>query len=211
MAVVTALRATRGGRVAVHLDNAYFCTVSGARLAALRIHQGLELDDQQAAELLAGAEAERALADAYRLLGQRARAVAELAGRLRAKGHTEECVQAALRRLTDEGLLDDAAFARSFAADKMRLNGWGRVRIVRELERLGVPTQLAQQAAGSVQTEDEPQRAAAALRARGAPRSPLEAEKRRAYQFLLRRGYDPHVAYEAVRGWAATATRAEDE
>ena len=74
----------------------------------------------------------------YRLLGHRARSREELRRRLLAKEHDEHAVDDALERLAADGFLDDAAFARSYVADKRRLDSWGAERIRRGLRELGV-------------------------------------------------------------------------
>ena len=138
MPVVTALRATRRGRVAVHVDGSFFCSVSDATIARARLFKGRELDEAELDALRSQASDEHLLGDAYRLLAQRQRSRAELRDRLLRKGHGEEAVAAALERLAGDGLLDDAAFARAFVADKRRLQGWGEQRIRRGLTQLGV-------------------------------------------------------------------------
>jgi len=205
--VVTALRATRGGGIAVHLDGAYACTVTEALLARHRLFKGLELDEAEAAALRAAASAERIMSDAYRLLGHRQRSTAELRRRLSDKGHTLETVDDALARLSADGLLDDEAFARAFVHDK-RAAGWGRVRLERELQRLGVPRAALEAALGDADGEgDELGRALAVLRRRPRPRPPYDADRRRAFAALQRRGFSTEVAYAAVRRWVGEHRR----
>ena len=206
MAVVTALRATRRGGVALHVDETYVCTVSESLVARWRLHKGRELDDAAVAEIRAAASSERVMADAYRLLGHRARSRAELRRRLLDKEHDETAVDEALERLAADGLLDDAHFARSYVTDKRGLSGWGVERIRRGLAGLGVDggvieSVIAETAGGE---EDELERALELLRRRGVPTEPLEAARRRAYQTLLRRGFSAAVAYAAVRRWASS-------
>jgi regulatory protein len=219
VAVVSALRATRGGRVAVHVDGEYLCTVGEALLARWRLHKGRELDPEAVAALRREASAEGVVTDAHRLLAHRARSREELRRRLLAKGHTEEAVAGALERLEADGLLDDAAFARSYVADKRNLGGWGAQRIARGLAALGVAPEVAEaaltessapdaaasdaDAAPGERPDGELERALAQLRRKGPPKPPLETAQRRAYQALLRRGYAPEVAYAAVRRWLA--------
>jgi regulatory protein len=205
LAVVTALRATRGGAVALHVDGAYVCTVSEALVARWRLHKGRELDDAALAQIREQASAASVLADAHRLLGHRARSRRELRDRLLAKGHAEQGVAATLDALRRDGLLDDAAFARSFVADKRRLSGWGAERIRRGLQALGVDGADIEAALGGPAEEggaEELERALAVLRKLGPPRPPLEAARRRAYQALLRRGFASGLAYAAVRRWS---------
>lgn len=206
MPVVTALRATRGGGIAVHLDGAYACTVSEALLARRRLFKGLELAEAEAQALRAEASAERIMDDAHRLLGHRQRSTAELRQRLLDKGHTEQAVAGALARLTADGLLDDEAFARAFVHDKRAAGGWGRGRLERELRRLGVPAAAVEAALGGDEgAGDEVARALVVLRRRPRPAPPYEADKRRAFAALQRRGFTSEVAYAAVRRWVDEA------
>ena len=204
MPVVTALRATRRGGVALHVDDEYVCVVSESLVARWRLFKGRELDAADVAAIRAASSAERVMGDAYRLLGHRARSREELRRRLLAKDHDEHAVEDALEKLSADGFLDDAAFARSYVADKRRLGGWGEARIRRGLRELGVTAADADAALGaSGEGEgEELERALAVLRRRGAPAQPLDAARRRAFQALQRRGFSSSVAYAAVRLWA---------
>ena len=208
MPVVTALRATRRGAVALHVDGEYVCVVGEAFVARWRLFKGRELADEDVAAIRRQSSAERVLGDAYRLLGHRARSRAELRRRLLQKEHEESVVDEAVARLVAEGLLDDAQFARSYVADKRALSGWGEQRIRRGLAELGVDAASADAALGAATEasgDEELERALALLRGKGAPRAPLEAARRRAYQALLRRGFAGGVAYAAVRLWSGEA------
>jgi regulatory protein len=216
--VVTALRATRRGRVAVHVDGEFFCAVSDAAVARWRLHKGRELSAEDLEHLRDDASVELVLADAYRLLGHRARSEQELRRRLLAKDHVPEAVDIAVQRLAGDDLLDDAEFARSYVADKRRLAGWGMERIRRGLAEAGVSPAFAEQALGAADAADsgdgdgEMQRALEVLRRRGgAHERPDEAARRRAYQTLLRRGFGHSVAYAAVKAWSSRAPGELDE
>lgn len=203
MPVVTALRATRRGGVALHVDDEYVCVVSASLVARWRLFKGRELDAADVAAIRAASSAERVMGDAYRLLGHRARSREELRRRLLAKEHDEHAVEDALEKLSADGFLDDAAFARSYAADKRRIGGWGEERIRRGLRELGVSGADADDALGAPGEGEgeELERALAVLRRRGAPEQPLDAARRRAFQALQRRGFSSSVAYAAVRLW----------
>jgi regulatory protein len=155
------------------------------------------------------------MADAYHLLGHRARSREELRRRLLQKGHDEQAVAGALERLVGDCLLDDAEFARSYVADKRGLSGWGGQRIRRGLAELGVDQGLIDAALGDAAAggddDAELARALDALRRRGAPQPPLEAARRRAYQALMRRGFSTMVAYAAVRLWSGGAPAGGDD
>ncbi len=214
MPIVTALRATRRGGVALHVDGEYLCTISEAAVARWRLFKGRELDEASLAQLREQASAARVLADAYRLLGHRARSRQELRERLLAKDHSEQAVQQALDVLQTDGLLDDAEFARRYVADKRRLSGWGAARIRRGLTALGVAGADIDAALGGADEDGggaELDRALEVLRRLGPPRPPLEAARRRAYQALLRRGFVSSLAYAAVRRWSQETSTGDTE
>jgi len=203
--VVTALRATRHGGVALHVDEEYVCVVSESLVARWRLFKGRALSAGDVADIRSASSAERVMSDAYRLLGHRARSTDELRRRLLAREHDEATVEEALEHLAADGLLDDAAFARSYVADKRRLEGWGAERIRRGLRELGVDPAAVDDAVAEGDDAGELDRDLAVLRRHGAPEQPLTAARRRAFQALQRRGFSTPTAYAAVRIWVEEA------
>jgi regulatory protein len=58
--------------------------------------------------------------------------------KLSVTGLPREACDRILQMLIEEQFIDDARFARCFVSDKLRLNGWGRIRIVCELKRKNI-------------------------------------------------------------------------
>ena len=142
--------------------------------------------------------AERAVARAYRALSVRDRTEAELRAWLVRKGEDERAVEAAVAEVRAGGYLDDAAYARRFADDRRRLDGWGAERIAADLARRGVERELYEAAVGS-DAASELLAAREAL-ARRFPLPPTDdRERARAWRFLATRGYPSEIAYDAVR------------
>lgn len=201
MPTVTALRATKRGRIGLHIDGVFVCIVSESIIARFHLFAGRELEDDEVHSLHEEVMRERISADAYRLLAHRSRSRKELAQRLAAKGHSAEAIDAVIARLADDGLLDDAAFAKAFVADKQRLGGWGAVRITRELAKLGVPADVVSASLDRAEGPDDVTRARELLERRGPAAAPLDAAKRRAYDYLVRRGFAHETAYRTVQEW----------
>ncbi|MFI6866916.1 recombination regulator RecX [Nocardia sp. NPDC050406] len=138
-----------------------------------------------------------------RLLGDRARSRAELADRLAAKGFSAEVANRALDRLTEVGLIDDAAFAEEWVRSRHTFSGKGKRALALELRRKGVSEEDAEPALEGISAEDERERAAELVRRklRTLPRG-LEREKvvRRLVGMLARRGYGQGVAFSVVKG-----------
>ena len=124
------------------------------------------------------------MGDAYRLLGHRARSREELRRRLLAKEHDEHAVDEALERLAADGFLDDAAFARSYVADKRRLDVVGRgahpprpARAGRRRRRSTRPRCGEARGEEGATSSTAPSPCSAV----GAPEPPLDAARRRAF------------------------------
>jgi regulatory protein len=133
---------------------------------------------------------------ALKLLGFRARSVAELRRQLLRKGEPLAEVEMAIERLRDQKYLDDADFARQFARTKLVAAGASRRRIVRELSQRGVTRDIADQAIAEVQETDGLDPAAAVRRVaekkwKSLARFDDFTRRRRLYAFLARRGFDP--------------------
>jgi regulatory protein len=144
-------------------------------------------------------EGARAIELAYRALAARERTVAELRTYLERKRVGPAAIEAAVAELRGAGYLDDATYARRFAEDKRALERWGCERIGRELRRRGVDPALVDDVLA--EQERGAERAAAlellAERLGAPPRD--DRERDRAWRMLVRRGYEPELAYEVVR------------
>lgn len=148
------------------------------------------------------AENQRAMDLAYRALGRRERTVMELRSYLEGKRVEPEAIEHAVEELKAGGLLDDARFAAHFAEDKRKLERWGCERIERDLRKRGVPLDLVEAAVSAQERPDELE-AALALLAQRLPEPPADDRARdRAWRLLVRKGYEPELAYEAVRAHA---------
>lgn len=144
---------------------------------------------------------------AFRYLSRRERTVTEMRRHLFGKGIDASVVEEVVEELSDQGYLDDARYARVFAQDKRELEQWGNERIRRALLERGIDRDLvdetlAQDENGNGAGGGELARALAVLRKRfpGPPRDRLERE--RALGVLLRKGYDPELALDALSGYA---------
>jgi regulatory protein len=141
---------------------------------------------------------DRALQLAHRAIGQRDRTVAELRTYLERKRVEPESIAEAVTELLESGLLDDARYARRFAEDKRELESWGAERIARDLQRRGVAADLIEAVVADRSREAELDTALLLLGRRMPPPAD-DRERNRAWQLLIRRGYEAELAYEAVR------------
>lgn len=139
------------------------------------------------------------------LLAVRQRAIAEMRGRLRRLGYSDQLVEEALLRLTELGYLDDAAFATAWVESRDRAHPRGTGALRRELARKGIAAdQVTDVLDARAASGAEPDRDAAerllARRASSLTREPdLRKRRGRAYALLARAGFDPGIASDVAR------------
>jgi regulatory protein len=143
----------------------------------------------------------RALALAYRLVGQRERCEADLRARLLKKECSADAIDAAVAELVRFGFLDDRRYARMYAEDKRRLQGWGDRRIRLQLGRAGVPRGVVDELFTGEEALDAPSELEAALELLHRKQPDLADQKARtkAASMLARRGIASPVVWQALR------------
>ena len=140
----------------------------------------------------AGKPVERARELALSYLDRRMRSRIELARYLRRRGFPGEVIDRVLDEIAASGHLDDRAFARAFARDRVRLAPRGYRLIAREIEDRGVARDLVDRALAEVEAEFPEVDVARALlrgrRRRLAGRA-MPQQRRTIEGWLVRRGF----------------------
>jgi regulatory protein len=115
-----------------------------------------------------------------------------------------ELIDQVVAELERTRVLDDARYAERFTEDRRGLMGWGPERIEQDLSRRGIPAELIEPAL-AVRGRDDELEAARGILAQRFGRLEDDRARNRAWQMLVRRGYDAELAYDAVRAHGATA------
>ena len=97
-----------------------------------------------------------------------------------------------------------------FAEDRRRLDGWGSERIARRLRELGVDREHIDAALADQDPEEEMEAALELLRRRCPSPPQTRAERDRALGILVRRGYAPDLAFDALRRHAGVEAEPDD-
>ena len=177
----------------VEVDRGRFASLPAESLAGLGLITGGEISQAVFARLQELADLEGAHRAGLRALARRAHARFDLRRRLLQKQHPPAAVDGALARLTAQGLLDDAQFARDYAGAKAA-RGRGPARLVRDLLAQGVERRVAEEAVRTALADEgvDPGvalRAVAEKRAKQLAGLPPVVRKRRLAAFLARRGF----------------------
>ncbi|OFW13834.1 MAG: hypothetical protein A3H29_12930 [Acidobacteria bacterium RIFCSPLOWO2_02_FULL_67_21] len=145
------------------------------------------------------------MADAYitglTMLARRELSEAQVRQRLARRQFETDDIDAAVARLRANGSLDDRRTALAFARTQANVKRHGRLRVLRELQTIGIARGLAQDAVAEVFADvDEDALIARALdrRLKGGDR-PTPAALRRVQQYLLRQGFSADRVNAAIR------------
>ena len=152
--------------------------------------------------------------DGLRLLARRELSVKELRDRLVDREHPAEEIDRAIEHLLETQALDDARVARAYARTASKVKGRGRLRVMRELNAMGIAKETASEAVADVFADvDERSLIAKALqkKMRGRPRVANAAEHARLYQYLMRQGFTPAGIVAALRTVGGRRDPAADE
>jgi regulatory protein len=162
---------------------------------------GRELDSALFDRLSSAADIEAAFRTVLRSLEVRSYARNDLGRRLQRKGHPRAAVDAALSRAAELGLLDDAAFARSYVEIRAA-RGRGPSRLTRDLLAMGVDRSVIDHAVAAHWPEGSDRVTAplalAQKRAAQLGSLPRNTKRRRVLAFLARRGFTGREVLEIV-------------
>src|SRR5215213_11322312 len=137
---ITALRAQAkdSQRVNVFVDGEFALGVSLTTITKTGLHVGKQLSAEEFAKLEQIESSGKAYLAALRFLEARPRSIAEVRTRLARKDFSPEAIDAAIARLAELELLDDAAFARYWVENRQAYRPRGAGALRDELRRKGI-------------------------------------------------------------------------
>ena len=198
-----------GSRAEIHLStHERPLVLSPETVHRYRLVKGTVLTRSQAAQLETEAARFAVASEATRLLARRPHSAGELRQKL-LRQFDAELVGAAIRDFTARGVLDDAQYAHQLADSLVRRKPCGCGYVIAFLESRRIERALAAEAADAVLSEHSPEELAErALRAkwREFGQFDLETARRRAYNYLARRGFPFDIARAAVQTLAREST-----
>lgn len=145
--------------------------------------------------------AEKARAYAFLLLKFRLRSEAELLGRLKQKGFSENLAQATVDFLKDKEFIDDRVFARGWVTSRLK-RPFGIRRIRQELLGKGIGKEIIEDTLEQAKKDYSESRIVNQLaQQRFSKLANIEPQKAKArvYGYLLRRGFSPDVVSETIK------------
>jgi regulatory protein len=193
----------RSDRLRVSVNGVEFGDVTLDFVADEKLRSGRPLTRAEAHDVIGAVKRTIVLDKALDLLAVRARSGRDLRMRLRRAAAGDADITWAIDRLVRQGFVDDAAYARQVARVKVLGGGVSRRRVVTELRRRGIASDVADEAIDATLSEVDLDEEGAALNAAEkrmrALRSLEPAQQRqRLYAYLARRGFESEVVRKVI-------------
>ena len=140
-------------------------------------------------------------------LGRRMRTVAELKRLLRPRVEAETeigqtLVELVIRRLKDQGYLNDAKYAAAFSSLRRDNEKFGRRRVITDLKTKGVHGELIEKAVASAYDEvNEEKQAREYLKKKRMTKPANQKEAARIFRNLMRAGFGAKTIFAILKKW----------
>lgn len=186
-------------RVNVYLDGKYALALPAIEAARLKV--GQTLTDAEIAALKATDATAKAYDRAVQFLSIRPRSSVEVRRRLQQAEVDAETVEAVITRLTEQGYLNDAEFARYWVENRQLFRPKGEQALRQELRQAGVDNEIIQQSLEGLDTSEAAYAAARpkAERLKTLAKEDPQAFKQKLGNFLLRRGFNYDIVREITK------------
>lgn len=132
----------RKDRYSIFIDGKYAFSLGESALIESRITSGKELDANQLKAYKKLSSDDKAYGNALRYAAMRPRSIGEMGDYFRRKQIEQPVADHILNKLSRVGLLDDAAFARSWVANRRLLKPTSRRKLALELQQKHVAPEI---------------------------------------------------------------------
>lgn len=186
----------KGDKIHISIDGEYALTVDEMYFASLYLTDGQEIDEEEYAALVERVNVRRAYNCAVSLLSRRDHSKKELFTKLKEKGYSKGA-QAAIERLEAGGYVDDERFCRLYAAELVRLKGYGKRRVEQELYRKGIDRDTVYNVLEEISFDNDA--LIDIIKRRYLDKMTDEKGRQRAFNALMRLGYSYGEIRDALR------------
>lgn len=186
----------KGDKIHISIDGEYALTVDEMYFASLYLTDGQEIDEEEYAALEERVNVRRAYNCAVSLLSRRDHSKKELFTKLKEKGYSKGA-QAAIERLEAGGYVDDERFCRLYAAELVRLKGYGKRRVEQELYRKGIDRDTVYNVLEEISFDNDA--LIDIIKRRYLDKMTDEKGRQRAFNALMRLGYSCGEIRDALR------------
>lgn len=152
---VTDARQTRRGKISIYIDGEFACVLHPDVYASSALRIGRETSAEELSGLLSQSLEKQAREKALSLLSRRSYTSGMLYSKL-LENVGAEAAAAAVARMQELGLLDDADYARRYAAECLNRKGYSLSRTKQALLAKGIDRDLAEDTLAALEYDPQP-------------------------------------------------------
>ncbi len=190
-------------RSSVFIDNEFSFGASNVDILFYKLKENQEISKEKLEEILDAIVYVKARDTAFRYLGFKARTEKELYKKLIEKEYSEEVSQKIVEEMKQYKYIDDETYAQNFLKEQINFKGNGVSKIKFQLSQKGISREIIALLFAEEDFYEEQIEKAKQLIEVKTRRIDLEnitdKEKKKVYDFLLRRGYSYSVVNDAFK------------
>ncbi len=190
-------------RYSIFIDGQFVFGLSDVDVLFFRLKIGEEISEKKLNNIIETSIKTKARETVFNYIGYRARTEKEVRKKLEEKEFSMEIIDEAIEFVKGYGYINDEQYAKDYIEEKLNYKGWGISRIKHELSMKGVEREIISLILEENDfTGNEIKKACEVLTSKIKYKDVDDLdqkEKKKLYDFLLRRGYSYSVAKEAFK------------
>ncbi|HMH30986.1 MAG TPA: RecX family transcriptional regulator [Methylomirabilota bacterium] len=186
----------RGERYSIFVEGEYAFSLSETALLDSKLASGQELSQQEVSDYKKLSVDDKLYAQTLRYVAMRPRTKWEISVYLDRKKASPPLVEEILNKLSNIGLIDDKKYAQAFVNDRRLLRPTSRRKLIMELRKKHVATDLIEEAVGT-EREDEQASLGAVIETKR--RQAKYQDDLKLMQYLARQGFNYGDIKDAIK------------
>lgn len=186
-------------RLSVYVDGKFSFTISEDDYISMNLYENPVLSEEKINYIKNTLNFREAKAQAVRYLSMKLRTEQEVQVKLKDEGYDHTCIEQVLEELKSIGYINNKLYAQKYVFDRSKLKPLSKRLMMQELKSKGIPEDVADEVLNDWEIEDHV--VAENLLKRKFGKYDLTDEKirKKAYMFLLHRGFSHDTIAEALQ------------
>lgn len=201
----------KNNRLSVYIDERFAFTISEEDYLSLNLYEKKELTVETVSYIKNTLNFREAKAKAVRYLSLKLRTEQEVWKKLHDDGYEQECIEKVISELKAIGYINNKLYAQKYVFDRSKLKPLSKKMMKRELKVRGISEDIIDEVLDDWKVEDNV--VAEGLLKRKFGKYDLDNEKvrKKAYMFLMHRGFSVSTIKEALQSMSSNANPDTDE
>jgi regulatory protein len=185
-------------KCSIYIDGEYHSSIDKDIQAELKLHEGLELNEEEFNQKLEIIQYKSTLRAAFYILMRSSKTESEIKKRLKEKEHPEKAIGLVLQYLKEIGYVNDENYTESFIKSSKDVTGTSKRTLYYKLANKGVDKEVIQQKLEEAEIDDYASAVKAAERKASSIKGDSRERAAKLMSFLYRKGYSVEVCKRVI-------------